>query len=182
MKGIIFNLFEDFVAENWGAETYEEIIDACELKTQEPFVAPGGYPDEDLIEIVSQAVERLDVPLPDALRAFGRYCFPRLVEAYPVFAEGQNDAKQFLLTVESVIHVEVRKLFPDANPPTFEYRDSEADELVIRYRSDRKFCHLMEGLLEGVADHFTTSITSNQTRCALEGAPDCEFHLRFGGG
>ena len=41
MKGVIFNLFEEFVCESFGDEVWEEILDSAELKTQEPFVGPG---------------------------------------------------------------------------------------------------------------------------------------------
>ena len=29
MKGVIFVIFEDFVTETWGAETFEDLLDAC---------------------------------------------------------------------------------------------------------------------------------------------------------
>lgn len=182
MKGIVFNIFEEFVTENWGEDTYEEILDATSLKTDEPFVAPGAYPDEDLMSLVATAVDQLGVPLPDALRAFGRFCFPGLARAYPIFLDGHTDAKTFLLTVETVIHVEVRKLMPDASPPRFDYEDPGPDQLVIQYKSTRKLCHLMAGLLDGVGDHFGIEIESQQTECVLDGAPHCRFELVFRAG
>ena len=66
MKGIIFTIFEDFITDNYGAETYEQIISECNLQTKEPFVGPGTYPDSDLMEIVGKATAKLGIPMPYA--------------------------------------------------------------------------------------------------------------------
>lgn len=179
MKGVIFNILESFVVEGWGDETYEEILSLCPLKTKEPFVGPGTYPDSDLVAIASKAAEKLGIPLQDALRAFGTFCFPKLATKYPTFLEGHSTAKSFLQSVETVIHVEVRKLYPKAVTPRFDYVDTGEDQLTIRYRSDRKFCHFMEGMLEAVGTHFKETVHHKQTACLHEGADHCEFELRF---
>ncbi|MEZ4217316.1 MAG: heme NO-binding domain-containing protein [Myxococcota bacterium] len=178
MKGIIFNAFEQFVIDSWGEDFLDDVLDRCSLQTQEPFVGPGTYPDEDLLEIVAHTVKALDVPLPQALRAFGRYAFPALASAFPVCVRPHAGARSFLRSVDDVIHVEVRKLHPDASTPAFRYRD-DGDALVIEYHSQRSLCHLMEGLIDGVADHFGESIAQRQTRCTADGAPHCEFRLEF---
>jgi hypothetical protein len=180
MKGVIFNLFEDFVSEGWGDDAYDALLQTCPLHTKGGiFVGPETYPDGDLVALLTKACERFDVPPPDALRAFGTFCFSKFATKYPVFFEGIEGAKAFLLIVHDVIHVEVRKLFKDAVPPSFEYDDSAPDRLVIQYRSDRKLCHLMEGLLDGVAEHFATTIDRTQRQCMFDGASVCEFDLTF---
>jgi hypothetical protein len=179
MKGVVFNLLEAFICEGWDAATYEAILAACSLQTKEPFVGPGTYPDSDLFLIAGQAAETLGLPLPAALRAFGRYLFPRLAEQVLPLVKSHADARSFLKSVEDVIHVEVRKLMPQAITPSFHYREPDARHLVIEYRSARKLCALMEGLLDGTADFFATTIGQQQTRCLLRGDECCEFQLEF---
>jgi hypothetical protein len=179
MKGIIFNLLEDFAVETLGEDRYHEILSECSLKTQEPFVAPGTYPDEDLLLIVGKTVEKSKIPLPDLLRTFGRWCFPKLGSRYPIFLTAHTHPKPFLKTVDSVIHVEVKKLYRDAETPQFRYRDPAPDRLIIEYISRRKLCKLMEGLLEGVGDYFKSPVQYRQTRCALEMGDVCEFDVSF---
>jgi len=179
MKGIIFNLLERFIVENLGEDKYEEILSACALKTKEPFVGPGSYPDEDLMAIVAKTVETMGVTPPEALRAFGRFCLPILAEKFPGFMTPYDHPKEFLMTVDSVIHVEVEKLYPDAQTPSLAYDDPAPDRLVIHYESSRKLCQLMEGLIDGVADYYGSPIEYAQKRCMLDGAPACEFELTF---
>ncbi|MEM6960813.1 MAG: heme NO-binding domain-containing protein [Myxococcota bacterium] len=182
MKGVVFNLLEAFVVEGWGEETYERLISKCPLKTKEPFVGPGTYPDSDLLVIANAAARTLGISLDDALVAFGAYCFPKLAATLPAGLEGYDSAKGFLLDVDRVIHVEVRKLLPEAKTPKFTYEDPSPDQLYIRYESERKLCRFMEGLLDGVAAYFQIKIDHEQTCCVHQGAPHCLFALRFQGG
>lgn len=181
MKGIIFNLLEEFICENWGDAKYEEVLAACHGSIRAAYAGPGTYPDGELVSIAGAAAGLLGVPLQDAVRDFGKFAFSRLATRYPVFLEGHTGPKSFLLSVENVIHVEVRKLMRDAKPPSFTYRDDSPDTLTIEYHSDRKFCSLMEGLIEGAGEWFRSPISQEQVRCVHRGDECCEFRLGFAG-
>ncbi len=180
MKGVIFRLFEEFVTSNWGDEFFEDVLASTKLVTQEPFVGPGTYPDEDLLALLDNAVTRLGVSPAEALTGFGRFAFPRLAASFPVFVQGHVHPKSFLQSVDSVIHVEVRKLYPEAVTPRVLIQDTGPDQAILRYESPRKLCALLCGLLEGVGDHFGTPLQFSQSRCALRGDPFCEFAIQFG--
>ncbi len=179
MKGVVFNILEDFICENWGDEIYEEILSLCPLKTKEPFVGPGTYPDGDLMKIAAQAAELLGLSLNDALKAFGRFAFSGFVKKFPELVANSHSARDFLLSVDSVIHVEVKKLYPDAETPKFTYQDLSETQLIMTYQSKRNLCVLMEGLIAGVSDHFDTEIVLNQVQCVHQQGTVCEFDLRF---
>jgi hypothetical protein len=179
MKGIIFNLFEKFVIKGWGEDVYEKILETSALSKPGPFLGPATYPDADLMALVGSASKLLQVPPEVAVRKFGHFCFRGLTSRFPRFLEGIPDAKSFLLTVDKIIHVEVHKLYHDAETPTFRYHDTGAASLTIEYRSRRRLCVLMEGLIEGLADHFHEDIRQSQSKCLHRGDSYCEFHLEF---
>ena len=149
MKGVIFKHLESFVCETFGMEFFEELLEGTTLQTEGPFLGPGTYPDEDLLALVGTLLDRSGLELGDALFTFGRYLFDRLTEGYPEAVSSQPDLKTFLLTVESVIHVEVKKLFPGAITPKFEYDDPGGNRLVMRYFSERRLCPLFRGTAAG---------------------------------
>jgi len=181
VKGVVFNLLESFICDGWGDETYESILTLCPLQTKDPFVGPGTYPDADLFTIASKAAQMLELPLPDALRAFGRYCFPRLVAKVPHLVDQAGGAMAFLLTVDSTIHIEVRKLMPRAITPRFEFREAVGGKVRLTYHSKRNLCAFMEGLLLGCADHFGESVVYEQLACAHDGADGCLYDVEFSG-
>lgn len=158
MKGVIFKFFEDFVVENFGDDVYDDILDSTELETKEPFVGPGTYPDGDLIGMVVSASGMLGISVDVAVKTFGKWMFSKLAAMTPQFVDNHTHPKDFLMTVEDVIHVEVNKLYKHAETPGFEYEDLGADKLLIIYSSKRKMFSLMEGLVEGVGDYFNYNI------------------------
>jgi hypothetical protein len=179
MKGIIFNLLEEFVIETQGIEIYEEILAATPLRTTDPFVGPGSYPDADLMALVKTTVARLGLDQNDVLHAFGRFCIPKLAQRFPALMAPYQHPKAFLLTVTKLHELEVRKLYPDATPPRFAYESPAENRLVMRYLSPRQLCALVAGLIDGVADHYGVPIGQEQTRCMASGADCCEFQLTF---
>lgn len=179
MKGIIFNLLEDFIVEGWGARRFEEIFSACPLRTKTPFVGPGTYPDSDLMILVERVCADLGIEKHAALRAFGRFAMPRLASRFEGFVRHHRHPKPFLCTVDGVIHVEVRKLIGRAEPPRIRYEDPAPLQLLLHYSSKRELCALFEGLLDGTADYFGVPFTIQKTACISRGAPTCDFLLEF---
>jgi hypothetical protein len=179
MKGIIFNLLEEFVVETQGIEVYEEILASTSLRTAEPFVGPGSYPDEDLMALVAATIARLGIDQDSALRAFGRFCIPKLAQRFPALMAPYRHPKAFLLTVTKLHDLEMRKLYPDATPPRFAYESPAEDRLVMRYLSPRKLCALVTGLIDGVAEYYGVPIGQEQACCMASGADCCEFRLTF---
>ena len=179
MKGIIFNIAEGFIIDKYGENIFEEIIANCKLQTTEPFVAPGTYPDSDLMEIVVKSADKLDLTVDEFLKKLGNYTFAKLAERYPNFVKQYNHPKDFLKTVETVIHVEVRKLYKDTQLPSFQYAEPSEKELIITYFSERKLYALMEGLIDGVADYFGVPIDQTHHIYKKDGTEYCDFHLKF---
>jgi len=77
-----------------------------------------------------------------------------LIGGHPEFLVGVEHPLDFLEGVERYIHVEVRKLYPDAELPTFECERKSDDHLVMVYSSGRHFEDLCEGLIKGAVLHF----------------------------
>lgn len=154
MKGVIFNVFEDFVITKFGEDVLEDIVDATTLQTTEPFVGPGTYPATDLLALVATAADLLGITVDEALRAYGRHAFPALAGAVPTLMEQFSNPSSFLLGLESVIHTEVRKLDAEASPARFRVEAAGPAALTMHYESPFGLFGLVHGLLDGVGDWF----------------------------
>lgn len=181
MKGVIFKHLETFVRGAFGDEFCEDLLDATELRTEGPFLGPGTYPDEDLFALVGTLLARTGLSLEDALFTFGKALFPMLVEDYPGAIERDAGLRTFLASIDSVIHVEVRKLYPEAITPSVDFLAPRDGDPVMRYRSERGLCALFRGLLCGASEHFREPLEVRETTCAQRGGECCEFELRFPG-
>ena len=156
MKGIIFNLLEDFIVSRYGENKYEEIVTASDTGQLDPFeiVSPGSYPDEAFETIVRRASEKTGTTMPELLKEMGRHSLPKLVERYPHFFDPHEHPRDFLKTTAMIHHVEVKKLYLGAEVPNFFISDEHQDGLTLVYKSKRSLCHLVEGLVVGLGDHY----------------------------
>ena len=93
------------------------------------------------------------MPADDVVSWFGRNALPLFAVHYPQLFEPHDSTRSFVLTLNDIIHPEVRKLYPGADVPEFDFAFRE-ELLVMGYRSPRKMCSFAEGLLLGAADHF----------------------------
>ncbi|MBA3653310.1 MAG: heme NO-binding domain-containing protein [Actinobacteria bacterium] len=176
MKGIIFNLVEEVVTDSYGPDTWDELLDEAGLEGA--YTSLGSYPDDDLHGLVRAASSQLDVPPDAVIRTIGEQALPRLATRYPGFFDG-HDCRSFLLTLNDIIHPEVRKLYPGADVPDFAYEDGAPGELFIHYRSARQLCALAEGFILGAAAHFGETVAVDQTSCMHRGDRDCVLRVRF---
>ena len=177
MKGIIFNLAEEVIATAHGEQAWDEILDASGLDGA--YTSLGSYPDEDLVTLVQAAASQLGVSGNDVLRALGEGAMPLLVERFASFFTGHDSTRPFLLTLNDIIHTEVRKLYPGALVPDFGFETVGDDGLVIRYESARKLCALAEGFILGAAHHYEEQVAIDQPECMHKGADRCLLHCTF---
>ncbi len=177
MKGIVFNLLNEMVEEQFGLDAWDAVLQCAQ--SDGIFVATETYTDQELLDLVAAAEKLTEIPAADLVRAFGEYMVPAFARNYPVFFEGHTQLKDFLLTVDRVVHVEVRKLYPEAGLPEFNYDDADDKQLTMLYKSPRKLCHLAEGLIAGSAKHFGQTYELQHSICMHDGADHCRLELQF---
>lgn len=177
MKGIVFNLLGDIVSRKYGANTWDDLLDAADLDGS--YTSLGSYPDEELGKLVGAASARLGTPPQDIVRWFGREALPLLAAKYPQFFAPHRDTRSFVLTLNAIIHPEVRKIYPGAETPEFEFAAGPQGSLSVTYRSSRKLCAFAEGLIEGAAKHFGERVTIAHSFCMHRADDYCRLELEF---
>lgn len=176
MKGIIFNIVEDVVADAYGPAAWDGLMAATGLDGG--YTSLGSYPDGQLFDIVGAASAATGMAPPQLLRMLGRNAMPKLCERYPHLFDRAADARSFVLGLNSIIHPEVRKLHAGASCPHFQFTQGER-QLMLGYNSPRKLCHLAEGFVAGLADHFSETIAISQSRCMRDGDAACHIELAW---
>lgn len=177
MKGVIFNLLEDVVTAEAGEAAWERAIDAAGVDGA--YTSLGTYPHTELVALTGALRDELGMDPDGIVRWFGRRALGRLAAAYPQLFESHDSTAPFLLTLNDIIHPEVRKLYPGAEAPVFDYRLVEPDRMLMGYSSSRGLCSLGEGLIEGAADHYGQSVDVAQPTCSKRGDSECVFEVVF---
>ncbi len=175
MKGVIFAFLADMVEDKFGLEAWDSILHETNLDGI--YVSADTYDDEQLFRLVEAASAKTGIDADDLIRSFGKYSFGKFQQMHPDFCNPNFSLKQFLLTVDNVIHVEVKKLHPDAILPSFKYDEISDNELSMFYNSPRKLCILAEGLIAGAAEFYGTEYELKHDTCMHDGADHCHLHI-----
>lgn len=154
MKGMIFTEFLDMVGDRFGLAVKDRVIAAAGGAHDGAYTAVGNYDHREMVAMALELSTATQLPLPALLSAFGEHVFGVFTQRYGHFFADAGGAIAFLSRIEDYIHVEVRKLYPDAELPSFQYPACPAGELVMDYRSPRPMAAFAEGLVRATIRHF----------------------------
>ncbi len=179
MKGIIFNLLEDYITTQKDEDAWEQILALCSLENQAPLdiVGPGTYSDNDFMEIISQSASFMNLTPADLLHQLGRYALPVIASRYPSFFTPLNHPRDFLKFTGMIHETEIKKLYKDAETPQFGYREIDANHITVKYTSKRFLPTMVEGLLEGLSEFYNIPMQITVQHNSKK--PSCEFDIKF---
>jgi hypothetical protein len=178
MQGIIFNALEEFVLENAGMEVWNSVIDDSGV-VNGAYTSGVIYDDSEIVALASTLCEKLDIPLNDGVKFFGVFLFDFLLKRVPIELKNYQTSQQLLADLEDVIHRDVKRLHSDAYTPFLEYTPSTESKGVLIYRSKRKLCSVAEGLIQGMAKHFSQEVTLSHSQCMHDDHNECKWDLVF---
>lgn len=162
MKGTIFVELVKMAEGAFGEDVVDDVLDKADLDNGGAFTTVGNYPCSELVKIVVAFSEHSGLSPEVLQKMFGHWMLTHFVENYPEFFSSKADAFSLLESIEGEIHVEVRKLYPDAELPTFETERKDATHLNMTYESPRPLSAFCHGMIEAALEYFdqTGEITS----------------------
>jgi len=159
MKGIVFTEFLDLVEDKFGLETVDEIIEKSDLKSEGVYTSIGTYEFSEMLQLLQHLSTSTQISVDDLLLVYGEHLFGVLKSSYPGLIESYEDPIEMLSSIENHIHVEVRKIYPDAELPSFEVIEKTNNSLTMIYRSSRAMHHFGLGLMNKTFEHFNSKAT-----------------------
>lgn len=157
MKGIVFTELFEMVEQEFGYEMVDILVETTDLPSGGIYTSVGTYNHTEIVNLVVNLSERSQIPVPELFRAFGKYLFKTFTKSYHHFIEKAPNAFIFLGSIHNYIHVEVKKLYPDAELPYFDIEYPNSDTLIMNYQSGRKMADLALGLIEGTLEYYNES-------------------------
>ncbi|MGF1701825.1 heme NO-binding domain-containing protein [Photobacterium makurazakiensis] len=172
MKGIIFTEFLDIVESSFGLDICQTMLD--EALDEGSYTSVGSYDHRDLVKLIMTLSKVTDIA-PEVLQeVYGEAVFTRLLESLPIIPGDQHDTFSFIRKVEEHIHIEVKKLYPDATPPSFDFISQTESTMLMDYKSARCMSHVCMGLIKGCAKHFNQQVSIH-----MEALNPSKSHVRF---
>lgn len=170
MKGIVFTELLEMIEDQYGYELVDQLLLESDLPSGGTYTAIGTYNHIEMVTLVHKLSQKTQLPVPDLLRAYGRYIFGTFTRIYRPLVERATSAFDLLQSVHQYIHVEVRKLYPDAELPHFTVEQPAENRLIMHYESERKLSDFAQGLIEGCLAHFGDTATITKTDLTEDGS------------
>ncbi|MCG8699002.1 MAG: heme NO-binding domain-containing protein [Bacteroidales bacterium] len=158
MKGIIFKEFLVMVENTYGYKMVDDIITESGIKSRGAYTSVGTYDFSELVQLLVELYKKTGVDIPDLLKAYGEFLFSVFEKKYQHLFSEINNSFQFLANVENNIHIEVLKLYPEAELPRLTVEEMSYNRMVITYQSERKMADFAEGLMLGCFKHFDETV------------------------
>ncbi|NRD21852.1 heme NO-binding domain-containing protein [Winogradskyella litoriviva] len=159
MKGIVFTEFLELVEDKFGLEMVDRIISSSELASDGVYTAVGTYSFSEMLQLLQHLSENTGISIDNLLLVYAEHFFSVIEKSYPGLLATYKDPIEMISSIENHIHVEVRKIYPDAELPTFEVIEKTDDHLVMDYTSSRAMHHFGLGLMNKTFEHFNSTAT-----------------------
>jgi Haem-NO-binding len=154
MKGVVFTVFMEFVEEQFGLEIADRIITESDLASEGAYTRVGTYDYQEMLELVQSLSQAIAKPQEELLVKFGHHLFFQLIKLHSYHLDNCDSAINLLCKIDDSIHVEVLKLYPEAELPVIDCKRKTGNVTVLHYKSKRPFADLAMGLIQGCFDHF----------------------------
>jgi len=146
VKGIILSEFVEFIEQELGEDTAQKIINDSQVESMGAYSRVGLYDYQELIQLLTQAVTETETDASILLELFSDHLFSVFKRDYSLFFEGVGSAVEMLKQIDDHIHVEVQKLYPDAELPSFDFTQ-EGSILTLNYVSPRPLAAVAHALV-----------------------------------
>lgn len=170
MKGIVFVGFFELVEKEFGYEMEDRLIEECDLKSEGIYTAVGTYEHNEMVKLVTKLSEHSGLSVPVLLKTYAQYFGKAHLRKYSAFYDNAEDTFAFLESIDGHIHVEVKKLYPDAELPRFTSSRPSENTLELIYSSVRKMSAFAEGLIQDTALYYGEEIDIAQTLLEADGS------------
>lgn len=169
MKGIVFTEFLELVEEKFGLNMVDTIIEESNLPSNGVYTSIGTYDFSEMLSLISSLSKHTSISVDDLLKVYAEHFFNVLKDSYPQLLESYTNPIELLSSIENHIHVEVMKIYPDAELPKFEILEKTDDRLVMIYKSSRAMYSFGLGLMHKTFSHFNKDANIQYVKLKKDG-------------
>ncbi|MGZ0016157.1 heme NO-binding domain-containing protein [Yeosuana sp. AK3] len=156
MKGVVFTEFLELVEEKFGLKMVDEIIEKSKLTSKGVYTSVGTYPSSEMFQLIEALSEKTKISKDDLLLIYAEHFFSYIEENHSIFLKRYSNPIDLLASIENHIHIEVLKIYPNAELPSFEVVEQTKDSIIFLYKSSRAMHYFAMGLIKKTFEHFNS--------------------------
>lgn len=178
MKGVVFVELLNMAEEAVGEDAVDKVVSGCPLASKGAYTSVGSYDSGELATLVSGFSNATGHSVEALQRQFGHWMLRRFTETYAQFFDAKPDAFSMLESIENEVHVEVRKLYTDAELPRFDTQRLDGNTMRLVYTSPRRLIAFCHGLIEATFKHYGEKAKITMVDRSTDTTGVAEFTIR----
>lgn len=171
MHGIIHRSLKQYVVDRTSEDGWQTVADVADLEDR-LYLPVSEYPDEEVTSVLATVSDLTGHSEPAIQRDFGRFFAPQLLDTFDALVDRDWDA------VEGLASIYPQVIAEDGDAVQISTRRSDEDTVVVHYRSTRRLCPMLEGIIEGIAGEYGETIQIRKETPTREGLRHCELTVR----
>jgi hypothetical protein len=177
MKGIVFTEFLDLVEDKFGLEMVDTIISQSKLPSEGIYTSIGTYRFSEMLSLLQNLSAHTNISIDNLLLVYGEHFFSVIEKSYPGLLDTYKNPIEMLSSIENHIHIEVRKIYPEAELPEFIVEEKSDNFLIMTYKSSRAMHHFGLGLMNKTFEYFNTAASIELEKIKEDGT-EVRFVIR----
>jgi hypothetical protein len=179
MFGSVMAKFQIYMVERLGTEGWKTILIEAGLPAAKNYHTIGYYPDEELELLLRVAAVKLGVSRNILFRDLGKDFGIYLISCYRMMFRSGWRTLDIIEKVAPKVFKISQLVDPKAPPSEVTCDRISPIEVIVHYNSPRKMCPYIFGIIDATGEYFEEKIWITHVRCMLEGAPECEIHVKL---
>lgn len=178
MHGIVNYGIQKMVTDNFGEDAWRKVLEKSGV--EDVFELARPYPDTATVQLAVAAGEVLELPVPEVLKAYGKWWISFAKEDYSgIFQKAGSSFFEFISGLNDH-HARMAYMMPGLVPPKFEVTDHENNAFTLNYYSEREGLEtFVMGLIEGLGEHFSTSVDIGLLDKSDHGKGGAVFRIKY---
>ena len=172
MHGIVHQRLKAYVERGAGEDAWETVLDRADV---EPtlYLAVSHYPDAEFESLFATLVELTGHDRTTLERDFGHFLAPTLHSTFPGHRPDASSYADLLCELDSLA---ASFAGSESDPPTVAGERTDGT-ITVTYRSERGYCAIAHGVLEGMAEPYDATVGVEEVDCESDGADRCTFRV-----
>jgi hypothetical protein len=179
VKGVVFREFFNYIEVQHGDEMLDDVIVASDLPHGGAYTSVGTYPFEEMLSLVHSYTAASARSEGCVFAGFGEHCFLNWLSFLPEFFSPARHLFDILEQVNDFHEREVRKLYPDAELPTFTTESRGEHDMVVGYHSEKQLRDFAVGVIHGAAIHLRVAIEVSTEDAEDAAGPYTRIRIRM---
>lgn len=178
MIGTVFIRLQEFVEERMGYSGWQEVLEGAGLPPDKVFRTAMFYPDDYLDKLIASAIVKSGLKRDALLRKLGYHCGKYLVKSYKfIFFPGWNTL-DVLEKAAPKVYKSMQFIDMYAQRSTIECKRVSPDEVRLIYKSPRRLCSYVIGIIDAIAEHFDERMEYEHSMCMNDHCNECRIDVK----